>query len=50
MILLTHSSENGRFGRSLKFPAAKIKRFPRLSRHLRYVSKLDVSLAKQLYG
>ena len=40
-ILLTHSSENGRFGRSPKPSTAK-SRFSRLLRDLRFVSKLAV--------
>ena len=46
-ILLTHSSEKDRFGRSSKPSAAKSRRFSRfsrLSRDLRFVSKLAVSL------
>ena len=39
-ILLTHSSENGRFGRSPKPSTAKSRRFSRLLRDLRFVSKL----------
>ena len=38
-ILLTHSSENGRFGRSSN---PKCRTFSRLLRGLRFVSKLDV--------
>ena len=45
-ILLTHSSENGRFRRSPKPSTAKSRRFSRLSRDVRFVSKLAVSLAK----
>ena len=45
-ILLTHLSKNGRSGRSLKPSTAKSRRFPRLSRDLRFLSKLAVSLAK----
>ena len=41
-ILLTHSSENGRFGRSPKPSTAKSTRFSRLLRDLRFVSKLAV--------
>ena len=41
-ILLTHSSENGRFGRSPKPSTAKSRRFSRLLRDLRFVSKLAV--------
>ena len=37
-ILLTHSSENGRFGRSPKPLIAKSGRFERLFRDLRFVS------------
>ena len=43
-LVLTQSSENIRFGRSLKPSTAKSRRFPRLSRALRHVSKLAVSL------
>ena len=45
-ILLTQSSENGRFGRSPKLSTAKSRRFLRLSRALRFVSKFAISLAK----
>ena len=41
-ILLTHSSENGRFGRSPKPSTAKSRRFSRLLRDVRFVSKLAV--------
>ena len=41
-ILLTHSSENGRFGRSPKTSTAKSRRFPRLLKSLRFISKLAV--------
>ena len=41
-ILLTHPSENGRFGRSPKPSTAKSRRFLRLLRDLRFVSKLAV--------
>ena len=44
--LLSHSSENGRFGISLKASTAKSRRFARLLRNPRFVSKLAVSLAK----
>ena len=40
--LLTHSSENGRFGRSPKPSTAKSRRFLKLLRDLRFVSKLAV--------
>ena len=39
---LTHSSENGRSGRSPKPSTAKSRRFSRLLRDLRFVSKLAV--------
>ena len=45
-IPLTHSSKNGRFGRSLTPSTAKSRRFSRLLRDLRFVSKLTVSLVK----
>ena len=41
-ILLTHSSENGRFGRSPKPSNPKYRTFSRLLRGLRFVSKLAV--------
>ena len=41
-ILLTHSSENGRLGRSPKPSTAKSRRFSRLLRDVRFVSKLAV--------
>ena len=41
-ILLTHFSENGRFGRSPKPSNPKRKTFSRLLRGLRFVSKLAV--------
>ena len=43
---LNHSSENGRFGRSPKPSIAKSRRFLRLLRDLRFVTKFDVTLAK----
>ena len=39
LILLTHSSENNRFGRSPKPSTAKSRRFLRLFRDVRFVSK-----------
>ena len=47
-ILSRHSSENARFGSSLKPSTAKSRRFARLSRDLRFVCKLAVSLANDL--
>ena len=41
-ILFTHSSENDRFERSPKPSTAKSRRFSRLLRDLRFVSKLAV--------
>ena len=41
-ILLTYSSENGRFGRSRKPSTAKSRRFLRLLRDLRFINKLAV--------
>ena len=41
-ILLTHSSENGRFGRFPKPSTAKSRRLSRLLRDLRFVSKFAV--------
>ena len=41
-ILLIHSSENGRVGRSPKPSTAKSRRFSRLLRDLRFVGKLAV--------
>ena len=41
-ILLTHSSENSRFGRSREPSTANSRRFLRLLRDLRFVSKLAV--------
>ena len=41
-ILLTHSSENGRFGRSPKPSTVKSRRFSRLLRDLKFVNKLAV--------
>ena len=45
-ILLSHSSENGRFGSSLKPSTAERRKLARLSRDLRFASKLAVSLAE----
>ena len=47
-ILLTHSSESNRFGRSSKPSTAKSGRFSRLSRDLRSVRKLADSMAKPI--
>ena len=41
-ILLSHSSENGRFGRSPKPSTVKDRRFSRLLRDLKFVGKLAV--------
>ena len=41
-ILLTHSSESGRFGRSPKPSNPKRRAFSRLLRGLRFVSKLAI--------
>ena len=41
-ILLTHFSENGRFGRSPKLSNPKRRTFSRLLRGVRFVSKLAV--------
>ena len=45
-ILLTHSSENDRLKRSPKPSTPKSRRFSRLSRHLRFFSKLAITLAR----
>ena len=39
LIILTHSSENNRFGRSPKLSTVKSRRFSRLIRDVRFVSK-----------
>ena len=45
-VLLTHSFETSKSGRSVKPSTAKSRRVPRLSRDLRFISKPTVSLAK----